>query len=299
MSTLVVGSVAFDAVQTPLGKCKEELGGSATYFGVSASFFNKVNLVAVVGNDFPSKYVTLLKKRNIDTKGLEIKRGKTFRWRGKYSWDFSEVKTLSTCLNVFSHFNPHLPQEYKKSKYVFLANIDPEIQESILRQIKSPELIVADTMNYWIENKRKTLLKLLKKVDIFLLNEAEARQLTSETNLVKAAKTILSFGPKKIVIKKGEHGALFFAKGSIFCLPAFLLEVIRDPTGAGDTFAGGFVGYLAKCRKINQAHLKEALVYGSVMATFAVEDFGLRALLEVNKAKIAKRYREFKKLSCF
>jgi sugar/nucleoside kinase (ribokinase family) len=299
MSILVVGSVALDTVKTPLGKVRDVLGGSATYFSVSASFFSPVNLVAIVGTDFPRKYIDLLKKREVDLGGLVVKEGKTFRWEGEYGWDFGDPKTLSTCLNVFSDFNPQIPSRYKNSKYLFLANIDPQIQEKVLRQVSKPKLVVCDTMNYWIENKRNHLLKVLKKVDIFLLNESEARELTGQTNLIKAAKAIVKLGPKRVIIKKGEHGVLLFSENSIFCVPAFLLESIFDPTGAGDTFAGGVVGYLATVAKPNQASLRRAIVYGSVMATFAVEDFSLRRLSSIRKADIAKRFREYKKQICF
>lgn len=299
MSILVVGSVALDTVKTPLGKAKDVLGGSATYFSASASFFSKVNLVAVVGNDFPGKYITLLKKRNIDLKGLLTDKGKTFRWSGAYGWDFNDPKTLSTCLNVFSSFNPKIPQEYKKSKYLFLANIDPEIQENVLEQMARPKLVVCDTMNYWIENKRSRLLRLLKKVDIFLLNESEARELTEEASLIKAARSIIKFGPKKVIIKRGEHGSVMVWGNSVFCIPAFLLESVFDPTGAGDTFAGGLLGYLATCKTINQANLKKSIIYGSIMATFAVEDFSLRRLVSITNSDITRRFNKFKEQMCF
>lgn len=299
MSILVVGSVALDTVRTPFGKREDVLGGSATYFSVSAGFFSPVSLVGVVGNDFPSRHTNFLKRKRIDLKGLMIEKGKTFRWEGEYGSDFGNPRTISTDLNVFSGFNPDIPREYRKIRHVFLANIDPEIQERVLSQMSAPKLVACDTMNYWIENKPKALVKLLKKADIFLLNESEARELAGEASLAKAARAILKFGPKKIIIKKGEHGSLLFSRDSIFSTPAYLMESIFDPTGAGDTFAGGVIGYLAACKTQNEANLRKAIVYGGVMATFAVEDFSLGRLGAVTKADIAKRVREFRKLTRF
>ncbi len=300
MSILVVGSVALDTVKTPFGIAKDVLGGSATYFSVSASFFEpNVNLVAIVGNDFPPKYVNLLKEKGIDLKGLVTNKGKTFRWEGEYSWDFSNPETISTCLNVLSRFNPAIPREYRNSEYVFLANIDPQIQKQVLKQMARPKLVACDTMNYWIENKRKALVKLLKKVDIFLLNESEAKELAGNASLVKAARAILKLGPKKIIVKKGEHGSLLFSGNSVFSTPAYLMESIFDPTGAGDTFAGGVLGYLAACKTQNQANLRRAIVYGSVMATFAVEDFSLRRLAAITRADVVRRFKQFRRLTHF
>lgn len=299
MSILVVGSVALDTVKTPLGKCRSVLGGSATYASISASFFGRVNLVAVVGKDFPEKHLELFRKKKIDLKGLEFKTGKTFRWEGEYGWDFNVARTIGTHLNVFAHFNPRIPQEYKNSKYLFLGNIDPQIQEDVLGQVKRPRLVACDTMNYWIANKRKHLVKILKKVDVFLLNDAEARELSGKRNLVAAGRKILKLGPRRVIIKKGEHGALLFSENSVFSAPAFLLETITDPTGAGDTFAGGVVGYLSQCRKINDESLRRAIIYGTVMATFAVEDFSLRRLGHITRANITSRFEAFKKLTRF
>ncbi len=299
MSILIVGSVALDSVKTPLGKRKEVLGGSAVYASVSASLFSPVNLVGVVGKDFPDKYISLLKKRNIDLQGLQKRKGKTFRWEGEYTWNFNDAKTLSTCLNVFADFVPRIPPEYQDSEYVFLANIDPDLQDEVLSQVKRPKLVFCDTMNHWIRNKRKQLIKTLKKVDVMLLNDSEAWQLTGETNLHKVAKFILSLGCKQVVIKKGEHGAVLFSKNHVFCLPGFLLEKVVDPTGAGDTFAGGLIGYLAQSKKITQNALREAIVYGSVMAAFTVEDFSLDKLKSVTKRDVSRRIRELKKLTHF
>ena len=299
MSILVVGSVALDTVKTPFGKKDNILGGSAVYFSVSASCFAPVNLVAVVGKDFPSKHVRFLKNKGINVNGLAVKKGRTFRWEGEYGWDFSDPRTIATHLNVFSDFDPDIPREYRKSEYVFLANIDPELQGRVLKKMINPKLVACDTMNYWIENKRKDLLKLLKKIDIFLLNESEAKELTGRSSLLKAAKSILKFGPKRVIIKKGEHGSLLFSGDSVFSAPAYLMETIVDPTGAGDTFAGGLMGYLVTQKSVNCASLRRAVVYGGVMATFAVEDFSLKRLGTVTKKDIAKRFKEFTKLTHF
>ncbi|MCM8830999.1 MAG: PfkB family carbohydrate kinase [Candidatus Omnitrophica bacterium] len=299
MSILVVGSIALDTVKTPSGMVKDVLGGSATYFSVSASFFSPVNLVAVVGTDFPSKYIEIFKKRNIDLKGLTIKEGKTFRWQAEYSYDLNNVNTISTQLNVFSDFRPKIPDEYKKSEFVFLANIDPKLQNYILSQVNSPKLVASDTMSHWIKTASKELINFLKKVDIFFLNDTEARLLTGKNNLLEAAKTILKFGPKRIIIKKGEHGAMMISKNSFFCLPSFLLKKVYDPTGAGDTFAGGLIGYLAMKKNIDERSLRKALVYGTVMATFAIEDFSLRRMLKIKMNDIKKRLKEFCNLARF
>ncbi len=300
MSILVVGSMALDTIKTPFGKCREVLGGSATYFSVSARFFEShVNLVAVVGKDFPQKYVNFLKKKRIDLGGLEVGKGKTFRWEGEYGWDFSNPRTIATHLNVLADFDPVIPEEYKRSKYVFLANIDPHLQNKVLAQMKNPALVACDTMNYWIGHRRKELVRLLKKIDLFFLNESEAKELTGESSLIKAAKGVFKMGPEKIIIKKGEHGALLFSGDSIFSAPAYLMESIFDPTGAGDTFAGGVMGYLARENLINGTTLRNAIVRGTVMATFAVEDFSLRRLGAINKSDIARRLKNFKKLTHF
>lgn len=299
MSVLVVGSIGLDTITTPFGKEKNILGGSAIYSAISAKVFSEVNLVAVVGKDFPRKYINLLKKKGVDLKGLRKEQGKTFRWEGEYGWDFSNPRTISTDLNVFAKFDPEIPSAYQKSEYVFLANIDPQIQAKVLNQVSRPKIVACDTMNYWIENKLKALLKLLRRVDIFLLNESEAKELTQEVNLIKAGKKVLKLGPLIVIIKKGEHGVLLFAQKHVFVTPAYLLESVYDPTGAGDTFAGGFIGYLAKCQRLNQQALREAVVYGTIMATFAVEDFSLRRLKSVSFVDVRKRLKEFKKFTHF
>ena len=300
MKVLIVGSVALDTIKTPFGKVKDILGGSAVYSSTSASNFAPVNLVAVVGEDFPKKHIEFLMAKGINLKGMEIvKNGKTFRWEGEYGWDFADPKTLATHLNVFASFDPVIPAQYRDSEFLFLANIDPVIQTKVLSQVNKPKLILCDTMNYWISSKRAELIKLLKKVDIFLLNESEAKQISGEAGVVKAVRAIFKMGAKRLIVKKGEHGAMLFSKAHVFCAPAYLLESVYDPTGAGDTFAGGFIGYLAKCGKVTEENLRRAIIYGNIMATFAVEDFSLRRLAKVTKKDIEKRFDEYKKLTCF
>lgn len=293
MSILVIGSVALDTVRTPYGRGKEVLGGSATYFSVSARYFSPVKIVAVIGEDFPALHLAFFRKRGIDTRGLMKKEGKTFRWEGEYTGDMSEARTVATHLNVFAEFDPVIPEEYKKTPHVFLANIDPQIQERVLRQIPRPRLVVSDTMNYWIRDKRSSLLKQLRNVDIALFNEGEAQLLSGYKNIVTAAQAILKMGPAKVIVKRGEHGALLFSKNDLFCTSAFLLEKVVDPTGAGDTFAGGVVGYLSRCKRIDESGLRKALVYGNVMASFTVEDFSLNRLACVKHREIKQRVSEY------
>jgi sugar/nucleoside kinase (ribokinase family) len=300
MGLLVVGSVALDSVKTPFGQVSDVLGGSATYFSASASFFTDVGLVAVVGNDFPDKYIRLLDRMGVDLAGLQVKEGKTFRWNGKYDYDLNKRTTVYTHLNVFSEFNPVLPDGYRDIKYVFLANIDPVLQYNVLRQIKNPRLVACDSMNFWIQNKKRELVKLLKYVDVFIINDSEARQFSDEPNLLKAANHIASKGPEIVIIKKGEHGALLFVDGVPFSAPAYPLESIYDPTGAGDTFAGGFMGYLARKKgRVGERDIRRAVIYGSVMASFVVENFSLERLKTLNMEKVEARYGEFKKLVHF
>ncbi|MFA5032232.1 MAG: PfkB family carbohydrate kinase [bacterium] len=299
MSILVVGSVALDTIKTPFGKRKDILGGSATYFSYSASFFTGVKLVAVVGDDFPKKHISLLKSRGINLDGLKvIKNGKTFRWSGSYKYDMNEATTHSTDLNVFETFKPQIPESYKNSEYVLLANIDPDLQLNVLSQVKKPKLIAADSMNLWINTKKSSLMKLLKKIDIFIINEGEARLFTGQPSLIKAGRMILGYGPKHVVVKKGEHGCLLFSKNGFFSAPAYPLENIFDPTGAGDTFAGGFIGYLAKLNKTHTEYdLRKAVVYGSVMASFNVESFSLERLKKLTDKEIQARYKQFKEIT--
>ncbi len=298
MSILVVGSVALDTIRTPFGYAEETLGGSATYFSVAARFFSDVQLVAVVGEDFPDEHIAFLASRGVDLKGLMRRRGKTFRWTGEYLLDLNEAKTIRTELNVFEHFRPVIPEEYKDAEVVFLANIDPELQLDVVRQVYRPRLVACDTMNYWICHKPEQLRTTLHHVHIFFLNEAEARQLSGHYNLVKAARTIQGLGPP-IVIKKGENGALLFHHDDIFWAPAYPLETIFDPTGAGDTFAGGFIGYVSQEKDLSPATLRRGLVYGSILASFNVEDFSLRRMTTVSMDDIHQRLRELHLLTWF
>jgi sugar/nucleoside kinase (ribokinase family) len=291
---LVVGSVALDSVETPFGKAQEVLGGSATFFSYAASFLTGVRLVATVGQDFPEAHVKLLRDRGVDVRGLQVASGKTFRWTGAYGYDLNEAKTLDTQLNVFAEFRPELDDTQARTPYVFLANIDPELQLEVLRQMRTrPRLVALDTMNFWITGKRAELLRVLENVDIITINDAEARQLAGEPNLVKAARAIASMGPKTVVVKRGEYGALMVSDGAFFVVPAYPLESVYDPTGAGDTFAGGFMGYLASQDNLDRVTMRRAMVYGSVMASFTVEDFSLRRLTRLTPEEIKQRYEAF------
>jgi len=299
MSLLVVGSIAFDSVKTPFGEVEEVLGGSATYFSTAASYFSEVAIVAVVGSDFPEKHLKFLKSRRIDIDGIERGEGKTFRWKGEYGYDLNEAHTLDTQLNVFQSFRPKIPDKYKDKKVVFLANIDPDLQREVLQQVNDPALVACDTMNYWIEGKRDSLLETLKHVDILLINDSEARELAGEPNLVRAAKKILSYGPNTLVVKRGEYGALMFKDEKIFSAPAYPLDSVFDPTGAGDCFAGGFVGYLANTMNFEESNLRKAIIFGSVMASYNVEAFSLERIKSLDYSEIQARYREFKSLTHF
>jgi len=299
MSLLVVGSVAFDSVKTPFGAVEDVLGGSATYFATAASYFTDVHLVAVIGDDFPEAHVQFLSGRGIDLEGLSREAGRTFRWRGEYSYQLNEAQTLDTQLNVFETFRPTLPPTYRDVPFVFLANIDPDLQLDVLKQVKAPKLVACDTMNFWIGGKREALLKTLKAVDILIINDGEARELAQEVNLVKVAKKILSFGPKTLVVKQGEYGALMFTEHSVFSAPAYPLEKVFDPTGAGDSFAGGFMGYLAKCGEVNDTNIRQAVIYGSTMASINVEAFSLDRMRDLSQNEIAARYQAFKSLTFF
>lgn len=298
MSILVVGSLGLDTIETPFAKVEESLGGSAVYISLAASFFSpEVKLVGVVGEDFPEKYIQLLRDHHIDLEGLQIvKGGKTFRWSGKYHYDMNSRETIFTELNVFKDFNPVIPENYRDSKFIVLGNIDPDLQMNVLNQLNHPEFIICDTMNYWIERKNEALRKLLTMVDLLVVNDSEARLLANHPNLIRAAKIILEMGPKKLVIKKGEHGSLLITRDTIFVAPAFPLENISDPTGAGDTFAGGMVGYLSRVNSINDEELKKAIIYGSVLASFCVEKFSVDGLLSLNDSKINYRFNQFCKL---
>jgi sugar/nucleoside kinase (ribokinase family) len=286
-------------VKTPFGQEEEILGGSATYFSMAASYFTNVSVVAVVGEDFPERHIATLQKLGVDTSGLEKKPGKTFRWRGEYGLDFNTARTLDTQLNVFADFSPRLLSEQKKCDILFLGNIHPDLQQNVLAQMERPKLIACDTMNYWINHNPDSLRKMLSHVDILLINDAETRQLAGEANLVRAAQIILGWGPKTLVIKRGEYGVLMIDRHSAFGAPAFPLEEVVDPTGAGDSFAGGFLGYLAAIRTHDQAALRKAIVFGSVMASFNVSEFGPKRLATLTYAEIEARFREFRELTHF
>jgi sugar/nucleoside kinase (ribokinase family) len=293
---LVVGSVALDSVTTPFGSVREVLGGSATFFSYAASFFTTVRLVATVGEDFPPEHLALLRDRGVDTSGLQPARGRTFRWVGEYGYDLNEARTLDTQLNVFADFKPALSPALTRAPFLFLANIDPVLQLDVLRQMDRPRLVALDTMNFWIQGKRDDLQRVLAEVDVLVINDAEARQLAKEPNLVKAARAIVGFGPKAVVVKRGEYGAVMAADGQFFFVPAYPLDTVFDPTGAGDTFAGGFMGYIAARGTVDQATIRRALVYGSVMASFTVEDFSLNRLTRLTRAEIETRYADFREL---
>lgn len=296
---LVVGSIALDSVQTPFGKADDVLGGSGTFFSASASHLTDVQLVGVVGNDYPLDKLRELEKRNVDLSGIEQADGPSFRWRGRYRHDLNSAETLETHLGVFSHFQPKIPAKWAEPEFLFLANIDPRLQLAVLKQVKRPRLVASDTMNFWIESRRPELLEVIKHVDLLTLNDGEARQLTEQTNLVKAAKWIMARGPKHVIIKKGEHGAFLFREDHVFFAPAYPLETVYDPTGAGDSFAGGFIGYLARTGDLSDANMRRAVVYGSAMGSFAVEKFSIERLMTVTKAEIDERVRAFHQLVAF
>ncbi|MFN8094994.1 MAG: PfkB family carbohydrate kinase [Vicinamibacteria bacterium] len=299
MSILVVGSVAYDTVETPFGRAERVLGGSASFFSVAASFFTPVNLVGVVGDDFGEAQLAAFRGRPIDVEGLERMAGKTFHWQGKYSYDLNSRDTICTDLNVFEFFQPKIPARYRGSEVVFLGNIDPVLQRGVLEQVESPRIVACDTMNFWIHGKAEELRRTLAKTQILLVNDAEARDLSGEWNLVKAARAIRAMGPRTIVIKKGEHGVLMFDGEEAFAAPAFPLETVFDPTGAGDTFAGGFLGYLAGSPSADGPALRRAIVMGSTLASFCVEAFSLDRLLTLTRPEIDERYRRFHDLTVF
>ena len=296
---LVVGSVALDSVETPFGKADDVLGGSGTYFASSASHFAPVQLVGVVGDDYPLDLLQPLVERGVDLAGLEKVSGSSFRWRGRYRHDLNAAETLETHLGVFSNFRPNIPDQFREAPFVFLANIDPRLQLQVLEQVKKPRLVACDTMNFWIESRRPELVELLGHVDLITLNDGEARQLTEHTNLVQAARWILDKGPKHVLIKKGEHGAFMFTRDSVFFAPAYPLESVFDPTGAGDSFAGGFIGSLAASGDLSDASMRRAVVVGSAMGSFAVEKFSNGRLLDITRADIDARVQEFRQLVAF
>jgi len=312
LSILVVGSVALDSIQTPFGQTEDALGGAATYFSTAARLYDDVNLVGVVGADFPQVHIDYFKQLGVNIDGLQVADGKTFRWSARYDYDMNAAETLDTQLNVFADFHPQLPDAYKDSEYVFLANIDPVLQLHVLSQMRKPRLTVLDTMNYWITYRKDALSQAIAAVDIVLLNEAETRQYANTFSLIRAARKILNQGPKALVVKKGEYGAVMFANGgavtrSFFVAPAYPLEKIKDPTGAGDSFAGGFIGYLANAGRtswqgqagVTKDDIKRAIIHGSVVASYTVEDFSIDRLKRVTMDDVMARYREFKSFTNF
>ena len=300
MSLLVVGSVAFDAVETPFGKCDKMLGGSASHFSISASFFCPVSIVGVVGSDFTEAEQSVFDQHGIGTNDLErISDGKTFRWQGRYDYDLNVAHTLDTQLNVFADFKPKLSVASKKSRLLFLGNIQPDLQREVREQMPDAELVALDTMNLWIEHTRDSLLRTIRGVDVVIINDAEARQLTGNPNLIKAAREILTWGPRALIVKRGEYGAALFTGESYFAIPAYPLESVFDPTGAGDTFAGGFMGYLSSQQTIDEAAMRRAMIFGSVMASFNVEEFGTNRVRRLTHEEINERFRAFKRMTHF
>jgi sugar/nucleoside kinase (ribokinase family) len=300
MSIIALGTLALDTIKTPSGKRIDILGGSAAHFGMSARFFTETSLVANIGQDFPTRYLNLLEQRKIDLTSVIRQKGRTFRWNGEYQKNnLNNAITISTQLGVLNEFRPKLTLSQRRARYIFLANVDPDIQSKFLRNFPSPSLVGLDSMNYWINNKPLVLKRLLKQVDVFVVNDAEAKQLSAEPNLIKAAKTLHRLGPRIVVIKKGEHGVLFYFNKSIYCLPAYPLENIIDPTGAGDTFAGGFMGFLSNSKEITAGILKQAVVYGIVLASFNVEGFGLSRLSNLTIVDVKRRLKKFRKMMKF
>ena len=299
MNLLVVGSIAFDSVESPFGKSEKALGGTAIYFSIAASYFTRVGVVAAVGSDFPQEDVSFLQSRGVDVTGLAHLDGETFHWGGKYHENMNDRDTLFTHLNVFRDFEPEIPESYRDVDYVFLGNIDPNLQLHVLQQVKKPRLVALDTMNYWIDGTAEALQQVLRHVDVLFVNDEETRLLSGERNILRAVQKIRRMGPKVIIVKKGEHGALMVNDGSFFYAPAFPLDVITDPTGAGDTFAGGFMGYLAKVNRFDEASLRRAMVYGSTLASFVVQDFSIAKLRQVSERDISERFQAFHRMTQF
>lgn len=299
MNVLAVGTVAFDSIETPSGSAERILGGSASYFALGASFFAPVRIVGVVGDDFPQDYLDLFTKRNIDIEGIERAKGGTFHWRGRYHEDINLRDTIELDLNVLAGFDPKLPERYRDAEYVFLGNIDPSMQLKVLDQIRRLKLVVCDTMDHWIGQSRDELRKVLQRIEILVVNDSEARMLSGYDNIIKAARAILKMGPQMVLIKRGEYGVLQFSDSSMFATPAYPLEEVFDPTGAGDSFAGGFLGQLARSGDQSQGGLRRAIVYGSVVASFTVEDFGVKRLTDASLGEIEERYQRFVQLTDF
>ncbi|MGB9764409.1 MAG: PfkB family carbohydrate kinase [Candidatus Saccharicenans sp.] len=299
MSLVIIGSVAFDTIETPYGRREKIVGGSGTYSAVAASFFTRPGLVSVIGQDFPRRFLQILKSRGIDLQGLKRLKGKTFHWHGVYGLDPNKRTTLKTEMNVLGKFKPVIPESYRQAEIVFLSNLNPEIHDSILSQVPGARLVAMDTIRFWIENKPEALLKAIQKVDILFANEEESRLMAEELNLVKAGRKLQASGPKIIIVKKGEHGAMVFGRDFVFGVIAHPCEKVIDPTGAGDAFAGAFLGYLDSRGKFNRREIKKAAVYGNLVASLAIEDFGLDGLLRATEADLIERYREFKKMVSF
>jgi sugar/nucleoside kinase (ribokinase family) len=297
MSLLVVGSIALDSIFTPFGETADALGGSAVYFSVAGSILHPIQVVGVIGRDYPRAELERLAARGIDWSGVEQADGESFRWKGKYSYDLQSRETLETRLGVFADFEPRLPPEFRAARYLFLGNIDPELQLGVLEQVQQPELVVCDTMNYWIQSKKTALLELLSRVDVLMVNDSEARELSGDWNVHRAGRWILARGPKRVVIKQGEHGALLIEPRRTFYVPAYPLENVFDPTGAGDAFAGGFMAYLARTRSVAEDNVRRAMVYGAAMGSYAVEQFGIRAFERVTLADVEQRVRAFQELT--
>jgi sugar/nucleoside kinase (ribokinase family) len=297
---LVVGSLGLDTVATPFGAVSDVLGGTTSYFSLSASTYTDVQVVAVVGSDFPAKYRQVLESRRIDLRGLQVMEGRTFRWTGQYKFDMNVAETLDTQLNVFADFHPTLPDDYRDTQFVFLANIHPSLQLEVLDQVRAPRLVVMDSMNFWISSSKDTLTEVIKRADIVLLNDGEVRQYTETANLISGGRAILELGPRAVVIKKGEHGALLISKDDgVFVAPAFPQDLVQDPTGAGDSFAGGFVGYLASRNDTSSDAIRRAIIHGSAIASFTVEDFSVRRLERLTSAELLERYAMFRNLTQF
>ena len=299
MSLLVVGSVALDSIETPFGSVTDTLGGSATFFSAAASLYCGVQLVGVVGSDFPRSDMAFLEARGVDLTGLEQGEGESFRWSGVYSYDLNSRETLETRLGVFADFQPKIPDAFRDAEWIFLGNIDPVLQLDVLEQVRAPRFVACDTMNFWIEGKRAELLRLLERVDLLMVNDSEARELSGDYNLLRAARWIQAHGPRMVVVKKGEHGAILFTRDFIFFAPGYPLEEVFDPTGAGDAFAGGFVGYLARADAIDAVHLRRAIIYGSAMGSFAVEKFGVDRLVNLTAREVHDRVCRFQELTAF
>ena len=297
MKLLVVGSMALDNIETPFGKEEGILGGSASFFSLAANMFTKVGIVAVVGNDFPEQHLDLFRSKDIELEGVTREEGETFKWEGRYGYDLGDPETLGTYLNVFENFDPVIPESYRDTEYVFLANIDPELQMSVLKQVRDPKLVACDTMNYWIDNKPEELREVLKHVDVLLINDSETRALAGEPSITRAARAVLDMGPRVLIVKRGEYGALMFSEDGIFWAPSYPLEEVIDPTGAGDTFAGGFMGYIAGHGITDPGAFKSAVVYGSVIASFTVENFSVRRLSSLKDEEIETRFSAFLQLS--